>query len=98
HDLVAIAVPELPKADEDCATLLRCGNVRGPRRIAEVAARRVITVFVLKDPVENNDLLAAAVRMTGERAARCISHDRRGARHLVADAEQHAPIDAGRRA
>src|SRR5262249_8978924 len=97
YDLVAIAVTELPKADKDRATVLRCGNVRGPGRVAERHAGRVIAVFVLKDAVEDDDLLAAAVRMAGERAAWRVSYDRRRARHLVANAEQHAPIDASRR-
>jgi hypothetical protein len=55
----------------------------------------VIAVLVLEDAFEDDELLAAAVRVGGEMTVGGISDDRRCARHFIADAIEHAALDAG---
>ena len=50
-------------------------------------------MLVLEDAIQDQKLLAAAVCMCGEAAARCVADDRSGARDLIADAIEHAPLD-----
>ena len=73
------------------------GVWRESRRIADVGPGREVAVLVLKDAVEDQKLLAAAVGMSRETAVGHIANDRGGARHLAADAVEHPPVDAGDR-
>jgi hypothetical protein len=65
------------------------------RRIADIASGRKIAVLILKDALKHQKFFTAAMRMGGEATARRVANDRRGSRHLVADAVQHAPFDPG---
>jgi hypothetical protein len=49
-------------------------------------------VLVLKDAVKHQELLAAAVGVGREMAVRGVVDDGGGARHLVPDAVEHAPV------
>ena len=64
----------------------------GARRIAHIAARRIVAALVLEDAVQHQNLLAAGMAMGGKGAAGGVAHDGGGAGFLPADAEQHAPL------
>ena len=64
-------------------------------RVADVGAHRVVAMLVLKHAFEHDELLAPAVRVRREMASRRVAHDGSGARHLVANAIEHAPLHAG---
>src|ERR1043166_5171108 len=98
HDLGLIAIAVLPQAHEDGAAALRGRDMRGARWVAEITAGRIVAMFVLKSTVQHENLLAATVRVAGKSTPGSIAHDRGGAGDLAADAEQHAPVDARRRA
>src|SRR5215472_7248606 len=86
---------ELPKLDEDRTTGLRAGRVAAGRRVANISARGVVAMLVLKDALQHQELLAAAVGVGREAAARGVTDDRGRARHLIADAVEHSPIHPG---
>jgi hypothetical protein len=69
----------------------------GGRRIADVAARRIVAMLVLEHAVEHKELLTAVVHVHGEVAGGCIADDRCRARDLIADAVEHAPVNARHR-
>ena len=54
-------------------------------------------MLVLENAVQDQELLAAAMGVGREVAVRRIAHDRGRARHFIADAVQHAPVDSGDR-
>ena len=54
-------------------------------------------MLILEDAFENKKLLTAAVGMSGEMAMRRVTNDRSSAGHLIPDAIQHPPVDAGHR-
>src|SRR6516164_5234751 len=54
-------------------------------------------MFVLKYPIQHQELLTAAMHMRREVAVWSVADDRSGARDLVAHAVQHAPMNTGHR-
>ena len=70
-------------------------RVRRGRRIADVGADRKVAVFVREHALEHEELLAAAMGVRREAGSRRVADDRSRARHLVADAIEHAPLDPG---
>src|SRR5204862_4594694 len=66
---------ELPKLHEDDAARFGARRVARGGRVAHVRSRRVITVLVLEYAFENQELLAATVRMGREAALHRIAHD-----------------------
>jgi len=58
-DVQAVGGIELKELHEDRAAGLRTRRVARGRRIADVAARRIVTTLVLKDSIENEELFAA---------------------------------------
>src|SRR5262245_63614206 len=63
------------------------------RRIADVAARRIVATLVLKDSLQYEKFFAAEMRVRREGGARRISNDGRRARDLVANAVEHSALD-----
>ena len=72
--------------------------MRSTWRVADIRASRIVPVFVLKNAVENDEFLPTGVGMARKGAGRRIKHDRGGTGLLLADAEQHAPVDTRGRA
>ena len=67
------------------------------RRVADIRTGRKIAALVLKDALEHDIFLAAAMGVGGEGTIRIIADDRRRAGNLVADPVEHAAVNAGRR-
>ena len=51
-------------------------------------------MLVLKNSLQHEELLTAAVHMRGELGSGRVADDRGGARDLAADPVEHAPLDA----
>ena len=98
HGCRAIIRSELPEAHEDGAAIPGRRHMRSPWRIANIGTDRIVAMLVLKDAVEDEELLAAAVHVARERTAGRIADDRGGPSLLVADAKEHAPLDTRSRA
>src|SRR5215472_13663748 len=86
---------ELPQLDKDRATGLRAGCVATGRWVADISARGVVAVLILKYAVQHQELLAATVGVGREAAVRGVADDRGRARHLIADAVEHSSVDTG---
>ena len=52
-------------------------------------------MLILKDPFEDDELLATSVSVGGKMAFWCVSDDRRGTRDLAPKTIKHAPLHAG---
>ena len=94
---MSIRQVELPELYKDRAAGLGTGCVFRLRRIADIGAGRVVTVFVLKDAIQDEKLLTSGMDVRRERAARCISDDRCRPGNLIADPVEHAAVDTGHR-
>src|SRR5690242_8085887 len=95
----AVGEIELPELDEDRAAGRRPGGMRRARRIADITPCREVSVLVLKDAVQDNELFAARVNMRREPAVGGITDDRCRPRHFAPDPVEHTTVDAsyGRR-
>src|SRR6185437_742976 len=88
-DRNAIGRIELVQFDQNHATRLGAWSVTGRRRVADVAADRIVAVLVLEYAFEHQELFAAIVCMRRERTAWRVTNDRSSASHLSADPVQH---------
>lgn len=93
----AISQIELPEFHKNNATCVRSWRMTRNRRVANVGAGRKVTMLILKDPVQNDELLAATVGVRRELAVRCVSNHRGRPRHLITQAVQHATLHARHR-
>ena len=65
------------------------------RRVADIGAGGIVAVLVLKDAVQHQELLAAAMGVRREVAVPGVADDGGGAGHLVPDAVEHAAVHPG---
>lgn len=92
--VIAVIGIKLPEFHEDHATAVRPRRMARFRWVADIGTGWKVTVLVLKDPLEDNELLAAGVDVGSELTARVVADDRRGMSALGTDSIQHPTLDA----
>jgi argininosuccinate synthase len=83
--------------DEDGGARGRARCVARHRRIADVAARRIVAMLIRKGSLQHQKLLASGMLMLREAGFRCVTNNRCGASHLFANSVKHLPLHASDR-
>ena len=83
---------ELPQLHEDRAARFRARNMVCTNRIADICARRIVAMLVLKNAFQDDEFLTTTMGVLRKGTALCVADDARRARDFVTDAVEHTAV------